>query len=217
MFPELLIKRLHEAGIVAVTVVENAAAAVPLARALFAGGIEVMELTLRTPAALGALRAIRAEVPEMVVGAGTVLTAEQACDCKAAGAAFAVAPGTSPRTIEAAKDCGLPFAPGVMTPSDIEMAIGFGCRMLKYFPAATAGGLAHLKNIAGPYAHLKLRFMPTGGLSLDSLPTYLESPLVAAVGGSWLAKADEISARDWPKITANAAASKTIVQQFRKS
>jgi 2-dehydro-3-deoxyphosphogluconate aldolase / (4S)-4-hydroxy-2-oxoglutarate aldolase len=217
MFPEAISKRLCDAGLVAVTVVEDAAVAVPLARALLAGGIDVMELTLRTPAALDAIRAIRAEVPELVVGAGTVLTPEQVFDCKSAGAAFAVAPGTSVRTLEAAKDCGLPFAPGVMTPSDIETAIGFGCRVLKYFPASTAGGLDHLKNIAAPYAHLKLRFMPTGGISIDTLPNYLDLPIVAAVGGSWICKADQIAAHDWPKITAAAAAAKKIVLQFRKS
>jgi 2-dehydro-3-deoxyphosphogluconate aldolase / (4S)-4-hydroxy-2-oxoglutarate aldolase len=211
MFPENIAKRLENAGIVAVMVVENAADAVPLARALLAGGIDVMEITMRTPAALEAIRGIRGEVPEMEVGAGTVLTADQVRECQAAGASFAVAPGTSPRTIEAARDCGLPFAPGVMSPSDIETALGFGCRVLKYFPAESAGGIAHLKNIAAPYAHLRLRFVPTGGIGLDNLPIYLASPLVAAVGGSWIAKAEQIAARDWPKITATALASKEIV------
>ncbi len=215
MFPEELINRLHNAGVVAVTMVDKVADAVPLARALLAGGIEVLELTLRTPAALDSIRAIRAEVPEMLLGAGTVLKPEQVRECQAAGAAFAVAPGTSPRTLEAAQECGLPFAPGVMTPSDIETALGFGCRMLKYFPAETAGGIAHLKNIASPYAHLQLRFMPTGGIKPENLQAYLSSPLVAAVGGSWLAKAEQIAAQDWPKITATAAASIALVKQIR--
>ncbi|MCC6125895.1 MAG: bifunctional 4-hydroxy-2-oxoglutarate aldolase/2-dehydro-3-deoxy-phosphogluconate aldolase [Pirellulales bacterium] len=215
MFCEEVKNRLEAAGVVAVTVVEHAADAVPLARALLAGGIDAMEITMRTAAALDALRAIRAEAPEMEVGAGTVLTPEQARECKAAGASFAVAPGTSPRTMQAAQDCGLSFAPGVMTPSDIETALGFGCRVLKYFPAETAGGIAHLKHIAAPYAHLALRFMPTGGINLDNLPAYLESPLVAAVGGTWLAKTEQIAAGDWPKITATALASKEIVLQLR--
>jgi 2-dehydro-3-deoxyphosphogluconate aldolase / (4S)-4-hydroxy-2-oxoglutarate aldolase len=215
MFPQPLIDRLRSAGIVAVTVVDAAANAVPLAQALLAGGITALELTLRTPAALDGIRAIRAEVPEMLLGAGTVLTPEQVRDCKAAGAAFAVAPGTSPSTIQAAQDCGLPFAPGVMTPSDIETALAFGCRMLKYFPAETAGGIAHLKNIAAPYAHLGMHFMPTGGITLEILQAYLSSPLIAAVGGSWLAKAEQIAAHDWSKITATAAASMSLVKQIR--
>lgn len=215
MFPQPLIDRLRSATIVSVTVVDDAANAVPLARALLAGGITAVELTLRTPAALDGIRAIRAEVPEMLLGAGTVLTLEQVCDCKAAGAAFAVAPGVSPHTLEAARDCGLPFAPGVMTPSDIETALAFGCRVLKYFPAETAGGIAHLKNIAAPYAHLGMHFMPTGGITLENLQTYLSSPLVAAVGGSWLAKPEQIAAHDWPKITATAAASMALVKKIR--
>jgi 2-dehydro-3-deoxyphosphogluconate aldolase/(4S)-4-hydroxy-2-oxoglutarate aldolase len=215
MFPEDLAKRIHRAGIVCVTMVENVSDAVPLAKALLAGGIDVLELTLRTPAALDAIRVIRDEVPEILLGAGTVLNCEQVRQCKAAGAAFAVAPGTSPRTLQAAQDCDLPFAPGVMTPSDIETALGFGCRVLKYFPAETAGGLAHLKIIASPYAHLKLSFMSTGGITLDNLPTYLASPLIAAVGGSWLAKAEQIAAKDWAKITASASASKNLVPPMR--
>jgi 2-dehydro-3-deoxyphosphogluconate aldolase / (4S)-4-hydroxy-2-oxoglutarate aldolase len=216
MFPEALLKRLHNAGIVAVTAVEKVSEAVPLARALLAGGLDVFELTLRTPAAIDSIRAIRAELPEMEVGAGTVLTAQQVRECKAAGAAFAVAPGTAPHTIQAAQDCGLPFAPGVMSPSDIETALGLGCRVLKFFPAETAGGIAHLKNIAAPYAHLRLRFMPTGGINLDNLQAYLALPMVAAVGGSWLAKTEQIAAHDWPAITATALASKKLVQQIRK-
>jgi 2-dehydro-3-deoxyphosphogluconate aldolase / (4S)-4-hydroxy-2-oxoglutarate aldolase len=215
MFPQHLIDRLRDAVVVSVTVVDDAADAVPLARALLAGGIGALELTLRTPAAIDGIRAIRAEVPEMLLGAGTVLTAQQVRECKAAGAAFAVAPGVSPRTLEAAQDCGLPFAPGVMSPSDIETALGFGCRMLKFFPAETAGGIAHLKNIAAPYAHLGLRFMPTGGINLDNLQAYLVLPMVATVGGSWLAKTEQIAAHDWPAITATALASKKLVQQIR--
>jgi 2-dehydro-3-deoxyphosphogluconate aldolase / (4S)-4-hydroxy-2-oxoglutarate aldolase len=217
MFSDTVEKSLCRSGVVPVTIVENVSQAVPLARALLAGGIDVIELTLRTPAALDSIRAIRAEVPAMKVGAGTVLTPEQVRQCQAAGATFAVAPGTNPHTIQTAQDCGLPFAPGVMTPSDIEAALGFGCRMLKFFPASTAGGLAHLKIIAAPYLHLGLRFMPTGGIDLTQLQAYLESPLIAAVGGSWITKTDLIKSQNWTEITALAQASKKFVQQARNT
>ena len=207
LFPSTLADRIAKGGNIAVAVVENPDRAVPLARALLAGGVDAIELTFRTPRAVEALRRIVAEVPEAVVGAGTVLTPAQVRDAKDAGAAFAVAPGFNPDVVRAAADLGLPFAPGVMTPSEIEGAYALGCtRILKFFPASVAGGLAGLRTLAAPYRHLGLRYIPLGGLKLANTAEWLADPLVAACGGSWIAPAKLIDAADWATIEANARA-----------
>ena len=198
--PEI-IARLQRCGIVAVLVIDRVDDAVPLARALLDGGVDVMELTLRTPAAVAALHVIRREVPEMLAGMGTVLTPQQVAEVHAAGAAFGVAPGMNPRVIREAQRLGLPFAPGVVTPSDTEAALELGCRELKFFPAEPSGGLAYLKSLAAPYAHLGLRFLPLGGLHAGNLADYLADPLILAVGGSWLAPRKLISGQRWKEIT----------------
>jgi len=169
-------------------------------------GIGVMELTLRTPAALDALRAIREGVPEMVAGVGTVLTREQVREAKNAGAAFGVAPGLNRNVLDEAAKQGLPFAPGVATPSDIEAALEHGCRVMKFFPAEPSGGLAYLQSMAAPYLHLGLHFIPLGGLNEENLRAWLDSPLVCAVGGSWIAPRDLVRAKDWPEIGRRAEA-----------
>lgn len=215
MIPDSIKTRISEAGIVAVLVIDDAANAVGLARALLAGGIGVMELTLRTDAALDSLRAIRAEAPEMLAGIGTVLTPAQVHAAKDAGAAFAVAPGFNPRVVGAARDAELPFAPGICTPSDIEGALEFGCNVLKFFPAESCGGLKRLNDMAAPYAHLGLRYIPLGGINAGNLASYVASPLVAAVGGSWLAKRETIAARGWDAIAANAREAKAIIAKAR--
>jgi len=215
MFADELAERIGKCGVVAVLTVENAEDAVPLARALLAGGVEAMELTLRTPAAVDGLRAVAAEVPEMLAGVGTVLTPEQVGEICDAGAAFAVAPGTNPSVLEAAQARGLSFAPGVATPSDIERAVELGCRVLKFFPAEPIGGVRYLKSMAGPYAHLGLRFMPLGGLNAGNMSTYLREPLVLGVGGSWLAPKDRIAAHDWNTITGTARQAIALVRQVR--
>ena len=174
-----------------------------------------MELTLRTPAALDALRAIAAEVPELLAGAGTVLTPGQVRDVVAAGAAFGVAPGTNPKVIAAARQEGLFFMPGVATPSDIEVAVEHDCRALKFFPAEACGGLAYLKNMAAPYAHLGLRFVPLGGISTGNVRGYLQDELILAVGGSWIAPRERIAAGDWSAITQTAREAMACVDQAR--
>jgi 2-dehydro-3-deoxyphosphogluconate aldolase/(4S)-4-hydroxy-2-oxoglutarate aldolase len=214
-FPDELSTRIYRAGAIAVLVVDRVEDAVPLARALLAGGIDVMELTLRTPAAIDALCSIRAEVREMLAGIGTILQPQQVRDAAAAGAAFGVAPGMNPRVVGEARRLGLPFAPGIVTPSDIEQALQCDCRLLKFFPAEPAGGLRYLKAIAAPYAHADLRYIPLGGLTLDDLERYLADPLVHAVGGSWLAPRDLIQARDWPQITENVRRAAQIVRKVR--
>ncbi|HRQ89475.1 MAG TPA: bifunctional 4-hydroxy-2-oxoglutarate aldolase/2-dehydro-3-deoxy-phosphogluconate aldolase [Bacteroidia bacterium] len=197
-------KALCEARIIAVLVIDDAGDAVPLAEALLRGGVRAMELTLRTPVALEAAAAIRAALPEMHLGIGTLLTPDQIAPALAAGAAFGVAPGVNAEMIRKAAEAGLPFGPGVMTPSDVDLAIREGCRLLKFFPAGSSGGLAHLQNIAAPFAHLGPKFVPLGGINLGNLKTWLDSDLVAAVGGSWIAPREAIRAKDWGRIEENA-------------
>jgi len=174
-----------------------------------------MELTLRTPAALDALKAVRAGVPEMLAGVGTILTADQARAAKDAGAAFGVAPGLNRKVLEAARGLDLPFAPGVVTPSDIEAAFEHNCRILKFFPAEPSGGLPYLKTIAAPYAHLGVKFVPLGGINAGNMAGYIADPNIAALGGSWLAPRDLIKAGDWKKITALSAEAVSIIKTVR--
>lgn len=205
LVPESGIGRaLAEARLIAVLVVDELEAAVPLAEALLRGGVSAMELTLRTPVAFEAAAAIRAACPEMRLGLGTILSSDQIVPALAAGAEFGVSPGINPEIVRRAAEAGLPFGPGVMTPTDVDVAIREGCRLLKFFPAESAGGLAHLKNIAAPFAHLGPKFVPLGGIHLGNLRTWLDSDLVAAVGGSWIAPRDSIQAKDWKRIEENA-------------
>lgn len=202
-------------AVVAVLVVDRLEDAVPLARALVDGGVTAMELTLRTPVAVDALAAIRREVPAMTAGIGTILTVEQVAQVKQAGAAFGVSPGCNPRVIRAAREAGLDFAPGIATPTEIEVALEHGCRLLKLFPAEPMGGLAYLKSAAAPYLHLGLQFIPLGGLSPGNARAWLADPLIAAVGGSWLAPRDLIKAGRWAEITRNAAEAIGIAREAR--
>jgi len=214
-FDSQLAGKVQTSGIVAVLIIDQVEDAVPLARALLDGGISSMELTLRTPAAMDALKAVLREVPEMLAGVGTVLTPAQVTEVKEAGAAFAVSPGTNPRVLAAAREAGLSFAPGIATPTDIETALEFGCRLLKFFPAESSGGLRFLQSAAAPYAHFDLRYIPLGGINAQNLASYAGDPLVAAVGGSWLAPKEKIAARDWQGITAVAAEAVEIIRKAR--
>lgn len=196
----------------AVVTIADPERAVPLARALLEGGVTAMELTLRTEAALAGLERIAMDVPAMLLGAGTIIEAAQVSAAKRAGAVFAVSPGTNPSVLEAAREVGLPFAPGIATPTDIETAISLGCRVLKFFPADGMGGLPYLRNIAGPYRHLGLRYIPLGGVNESNLGHYLESPDVLAVGGSWLAPTGLMEAGDWHAIEKLAARACSILR-----
>lgn len=210
-----MIKKVDDAGVVAVLVIDELANAVPLAKALLAGGVSAIELTLRTPIAFEAAKLIKAEVPEMTLGFGTVLTVAQVDACVAAGADFAVAPGCNPKVIKAAIDKGLSFAPGITTPSEIEIAIELGCRVLKLFPAETSGGMKNLENMVAPYKYLGLTFIPLGGLNINNAASYLESPLITAIGGSWIAKQDMIQAKNWELITKNAQEITDLITKIR--
>jgi len=191
--------------VVPVIEINNAGDAVPLARALIAGGIDVIEVTFRTEAAAAAIAAIRKEVPDMLVGAGTVVTKDQVTRALDLGVAFGVAPGLNPDTIEAFTKAKVPFMPGIATASEIEGALATGCRMLKFFPAEASGGVAMLKALSGPYASLGVRFCPTGGVNPGNMLEYLSLPIVATIGGSWVATKQHIADGDWDGITARAA------------
>ncbi len=214
-FPPEILRRIEDCGVIAVLVIEDVDHAVPLAEALLAGGVEVMELTLRTPAAIGALKAVRESVPDMLAGIGTVLTPGQVDEIADAGAAFGVAPGLNPRVLARAHEKNLPFAPGVVTPSDIEAAVGLGCRELKFFPAEPSGGLPYLSSIAAPFGHLGVRFIPLGGINSENMISYLANPAVAAIGGSWLAPRELIQAQDWARIKALAAEARNTIEANR--
>jgi 2-dehydro-3-deoxyphosphogluconate aldolase / (4S)-4-hydroxy-2-oxoglutarate aldolase len=206
--------RVAAVRIMAVLMIDRESDALPLAEALWAGGIRGMELTLRTPAALGALRAIKREFPEMLAGAGTVIRPDQVPQVLEAGADFAVAPGMNRRVVEAALTAKLPFAPGICTPSDIEAALEYDRTLLKFFPSEPSGGLAYLRIIAAPYAHLGLRFIPLGGVTPANVETYLREPMVACVGGSWLAPREAMQRGDWASIRATAAEATAVLDQL---
>lgn len=216
LFDQALADKVSAAGVVAVLVIDDVNDAVPLARALLAGGVDVMELTLRTPAALDALRAIRRDVPEMTAGIGTILTADQLQAAWEAGATFGVSPGCNPRLLAAARQAGFSFGPGIATPSDIEAALEHGAKLLKFFPAEQLGGLPYLRAMAAPYAHLDLRYIPLGGLTVTNAGSYLSDPLIAAIGGSWIAPREAIKARDWKAIESNARAACQLVPSRSK-
>jgi 2-dehydro-3-deoxyphosphogluconate aldolase/(4S)-4-hydroxy-2-oxoglutarate aldolase len=151
----------------------------------------------------------------MTLGFGTVLTTEQVKAVADFGADFAVAPGCNPKVIAESHKLGLSFAPGVMTPTDIEIAVEQGCRILKYFPAETSGGMTHLKNMSAPYQYLGLKFIPLGGLNIDNAGSYLESSLITAIGGSWLAKRPTIQVENWDEITKNAKEIRELIKKIR--
>ena len=213
-FPEELLSHLEKRGVVAGFSVEKIEHAVPLAKALLAGGIDVIELTLRTPIGLDAVKLIANEVPEMVVGVGTILTPETAVAVKKAGAHFGVAPGMNPRVVKAAREAGLPFAPGICTPSDLEAAIELGCRFVKFFPAEAAGGVTYLKSMAAPYNHLGIRYFPLGGVNSENMLDYLAEDNVPTVGGTWIVAKNLVQNEDWPGIT---AAAQKVVNTLKTS
>ncbi|MGW2642512.1 bifunctional 4-hydroxy-2-oxoglutarate aldolase/2-dehydro-3-deoxy-phosphogluconate aldolase [Streptomyces sp. NPDC001348] len=186
------------APVLPVVVVSDAADAVPLARALVAGGLAAIEVTLRTPAALRAIRAISDAVPDAVVGAGTVLTPGQVTECVAAGARFLVSPGWTDLLLGAMRASGVPFLPGVSTASEVVALLERGVREMKFFPAQAAGGTAYLRSLAGPLP--QARFCPTGGIGPDNAQEYLSLPNVGCVGGTWMVPADAVAARDWARV-----------------
>lgn len=189
--------------VIPVVSVEDPAEGVAIAEALKAGGIGIIEVTLRTAAGLEAIRRITAEVDGVLVGAGTVTLPGQMRLVAAAGAAFALSPGITPALVEAARQAGLPFIPGVATASDILVALEHELNVVKFFPAAVAGGIAALQALSAPFP--QVRFCPTGGITPSNAQGFLDLPAVACVGGTWLTPPALVVARDWPAITSLAA------------
>lgn len=208
------LSRLAELRIIPVVEVESVDAAVPLAQTLVDAGLPVIELTLRTPAALEAIERVAAECPDVLVGAGTVLDARMVRDVHAAGARFGVSPGLSPGCLAAAAEVDLPFIPGVVTPSDAISALDLGVRHLKFFPAEAYGGITTLKALAGPLSATGVRFMPTGGVTPANAGDYLDMPSVFAVGGTWIAPRSDVTAHRWHEIAERARAATELLRNL---
>lgn len=192
-----LLPRLRQLRVIPVLVLEHLEEGLRVCELLVSNGLPAAEITFRTTAAAEIIARARREFPQLLLGAGTVLRREELENAIAAGAAFAVAPGFNPTLVKAAIEQGFPFAPGVCTPSEVEQAVEMGCRLLKFFPAEAVGGLEMLKSLLAPYRHLGLSWLPTGGISTGNAAAYLALPEVAAVGGTWLAKENDLKMKNW--------------------
>ena len=214
--PKEIQDEISKEGIIAVLEMESEQNAVPTAKALLEGGITVIELALRTPAAVPSIALIAKEVPQMYIGIGTIIEAGQAAMVKKQdGVRFGVSPGLNPEIVREAIAEGLPFAPGIATPSELEQAISLGCRVVKLFPAEGMGGLSYLKSINGPYNHLGIKYIPLGGVSVENLASYAKFNPVLAIGGSWIANKELINAQDWKEITRRAREATEIWRNAR--
>lgn len=209
-----MFEKIHEIGILPVIALDDAAQSVPLAKALAAGGIPAAEVTFRTTAGEEAIRRIAQEVPEVLVGAGTVLTCEQVDRAVNAGAKFIVSPGTNPKVVRHCLEKGVQPIPGVVTPTEIEAAMELGLEVLKFFPAEPSGGLSMIKALAAPYTQVK--FIPTGGISAANVGEHLKYPKIVACGGSWMVKKDLVNAGKFDEIQALAAEAAAIVKSVRE-
>ena len=207
-----IVETLKAAGIIPVIVIEDEAKAVPLARALVDGGLPVLEVTFRTKAAAAAIAKIRAEVPDAVVGAGTLLTKDQVAAAKEAGAVFGVAPGFDPAIVAYAGEIGLPMVPGIATASELSQALTAGVPMVKFFPAEAAGGVKMIKNLLGAFRFTGVKFMPTGGINAVNVRDYLAVPEIVACGGTWIVPKDALAANDWDAIRRLAAEAAAIAK-----
>jgi 2-dehydro-3-deoxyphosphogluconate aldolase/(4S)-4-hydroxy-2-oxoglutarate aldolase len=210
-----MINTLQGAGIVPVIVIEDEKKAVPLARALVAGGLPVIEITFRTAAAAAAIAAIRREVPEAIVGAGTILSLSQLESAKAAGAVFGVAPGFDPLIVSAAAEANFPFCPGVATASELSQALTLGCKMVKFFPAEAAGGVNMIKNLLGAFRFTGVKFMPTGGVKVSNVESYLAVPEVVCCGGTWIVPKEALVSDDYATIERLASEASSLVRRVR--
>jgi 2-dehydro-3-deoxyphosphogluconate aldolase/(4S)-4-hydroxy-2-oxoglutarate aldolase len=197
---QTMLARITAKRILPVVVLDREEQAEPLAETLLAAGLDIMEITFRTAAAEASIRRIAKRFPEILLGAGTVLEPDQAKRAAGAGATYALAPGLNESVVKAAQAAGILMFPGVMTPSEVEKGLLLGCRIHKFFPAEAAGGVTMLKALEGPYAHTGVKFIPTGGIGLNNMRQYLERPLVAAIGGSWIVEKKMITAKDWATI-----------------
>ncbi len=213
---QIVLDRIAQLGIVPVVIIEHVGKALPLADALLAGGLPIVEITFRTAAAAEVIRTLSRERPQLLVGAGTVLTPGNLEAAKSSGAAFGVSPGLNPQIVTQARQLGLPFIPGIATPSEIEIGLSLGCKLLKFFPAEALGGAAMIDALWGPFKHTGLRFMPSGGVTLANLGTYLQTASVAAAGGTWIAKPEDLAVGNWSGIRERAQFALEIVARARR-
>lgn len=211
---ENLIKEISAAGVVPVVKLDNAASAVKLAKVLRKGGLNCAEITFRTDAAEETIKQIAEKYPDMLIAAGTVLTAEQADKAMAAGAKFIVSPGLNPDVVRHCKNKGYPIIPGVCTPGEVEKALSLGLKYLKFFPAEAAGGVKMIKAMAAPYT--MVRFMPTGGINTANLADYLSCKAVFACGGNWMVPSDKINSGNFAEIEKMTADAVTLLKEIRK-
>lgn len=196
-----MLNELLRRPLIPVIVIDDVESAEPLAEALLAGGMDVVEITFRTSAAASVIKRIRKVFPDMLIGAGTVVSPEQAQRALDAGVDFGLAPGLNPETVKTFQRSNILFIPGVMTPSEIQQGLSLGCKLLKFFPAGPAGGPAMLSSMGAPYASMGLKFCPTGGVNLENMNTYLSLPLVSNIGGTWLASKQQIEEKQWKLIS----------------
>lgn len=212
-----MIKTLGSAGIIPVIVIEDISKAVGLAKALVKGGLPVLEVTFRTACAAEAIRKIKSEVEGVTLIAGTVLTIEQLKAAREAGAEACVAPGFDPTIVNAAKEVGMPFCPGVATASELSQALSLGCKMVKFFPAESAGGVKYIKDLLGAFRYTGVKFMPTGGVNLSNVADYLKVPEIICCGGTWIAPKVAVEAEDWSQIETLAANASQLYRSIRNS
>ena len=210
----LTVEQIAGCGVVPVVVLEDAEQAVPTAKALLKGGINAMEITFRTAAAKASIAKVAAEVPEMIVGAGTVVNLEQLKDAVEAGAKFIVSPGTDPDIISEAARLDVAMMPGVVTPSEIMIGLKLGIKVFKFFPAETFGGLKAIKALSGPFPQIK--FLPTGGINQQNAAEYFKNPKIQAVGGSWMVSKDMVLAGDFDGITEKSRAATELYKSIRR-
>ena len=209
----LTIEQVAACGVVPVVVLEDAEQAVPTAKALLKGGINAMEITFRTSAAKASIARVAAEVPEMIVGAGTVINVDQLHDAIEAGAKFIVSPGSDADVIKEAIRLNVPITPGVVTPSEIMLGLKLGLKVFKFFPAESYGGLKTIKALCGPFP--QIRFIPTGGVNQNNAEEYFKNPKIVAVGGSWMVTKDMVAAGDFDGIAEKSAAATALYRQIR--
>lgn len=210
-----IVSELEKRGILAVLEINDVNNAVPAAKALVRGGITAIELALRTDAAEASIEAISRNVPEMLIGIGTVIKSGQSSRVKRLGAHFAVSPGFNPKIVKEAQEASLPFAPGIATASELEGAIELGCDVLKLFPAEPLGGMKYLDSMAGPYNYLGLKFIPLGGINIENLSAWAGNKKVLAIGGTWIAKKELIQNKNWKLIEENARAAMDVWKKAR--
>jgi 2-dehydro-3-deoxyphosphogluconate aldolase/(4S)-4-hydroxy-2-oxoglutarate aldolase len=215
MEQQALFEILRKYAVIPVIAIDTPESALPMADAMIKGGLPVAEITFRTTAAGNVIAKLKKARPELILGAGTILTLENLRLAEECGAQFGVAPGLNAEIVREAHRLHLPFIPGVMTPSEIEQALGLGATMLKFFPAQASGGVAMIKALTAPYAHMGVKFMPTGGVNLDNLDKYLALDAVAMVGGTWIAPRETIADRRWDEIGQNCRQACEVVERVR--